>query len=157
MRKTLLIAVALAGFAAAPGPAVAADPLSDMFRWWNRAITEPDGFSERAFARYFTDDSTLAIDGRIVARGMPALARHFQAIQASGALVEIVLPFKEAFQRGNKVYTYHIIRSRRNGVPSCLLAAGHAVVRGRRIASISLVRTKLEPNSEAFDPSCWRT
>jgi SnoaL-like domain len=132
------------------------DPVSRMFAWWNDAFRTPGEYNEAAFAEHFTPDAELIIDGRLVTRGLSGWARHFQAIQAGGGEAEIVLPFKEVFQHADKVYTYHVIRARRNGLATCMLAAGHAVIRDGKIASISLVRTVLDPASGPLDPACWR-
>ena len=83
------------------------DPVSRMFSWWNEAYKTPGAYTEEAFRIYFTDDAELIIDGRLVTRGVGGWAKHFQAIQAGGGEVEIVVPFKEVFRVENKVYTYH--------------------------------------------------
>ena len=67
----------------------------------------------------------------------------------------IVVPFKTVFQQGDKIYCYHVIRSRRQGKASCSLAAGHAVVKRGKIASITLVRTVLDATKGPLDPECW--
>ena len=72
-------------------------------------------------------DAELIVDGRLVTRGVGGWAKHFQAIQADGGEVEIVVPFKEVFRVENKVYTYHLIRANRAGVAMRMLAAGHAI------------------------------
>jgi hypothetical protein len=122
------------------------DPVSRMFAWWNQAFKSAGAYTEEAFAVHFTADAELIIDGRLVTRGLSGWARHFQAIQAGGGEAEIVLPFKEVFQHEHKVYTYHLIRARRDGIEMRMLAAGHAVIRDGKIASISLVRTVLDPS-----------
>jgi hypothetical protein len=66
-----------------------------------------------------------------------------------------VLPFKDVCQQGNKIYNYHVIRTRRNGSTACSLAAGSAELRGGKIASITLVRAPLDPAKGPLDPQCW--
>ena len=122
------------------------DPVSRMFSWWNEAYKTPGAYTEEAFGVYFTDDAELIIDGRLVTRGLGGWAKHFQAIQAAGGAAEIVVPFKEVFQVGEKIYTYHLIRASRDGTAMRMLAAGHAILRNGKIASISLVRTVLDPS-----------
>jgi ketosteroid isomerase-like protein len=135
----------------APGgePLPDQDPISRMFAWWNAAFKIRGAYTESAFARHFTPDAELIVDGRLVARGLDAWARHFQGIQAEGGEAEIVLPFKEVFRQADRLYTYHVIRARRNGELTCMLAAGHAVMRDDKIASITLVRAELDPVLEA--------
>ncbi len=124
------------------------DPVSRMFRWWNEAYKTPGAYTDRAFGDYFTNDASLIIDGRVSASGLAALAAHFQKIQSGGGEVEIILPFEETFRQGDKVYTRHVIRAVRDGTSMRMLAAGHAVIRNEKIASISLVRTLLEPDQK---------
>jgi hypothetical protein len=59
------------------------------------------------------------------------------------------------FPAGDLIYTYHVIRSRRDGTVSCSLAAGHAELRGDRISTIVLVRSTLDPAKGPLDAQCW--
>jgi hypothetical protein len=131
------------------------DVLSRFFVWWNTTFKVPGGYTAEAFGKWFTPDATLVLEGKEVIRGVDGWATHFQKIQAGGGDVEIVVPFKEVFQQGNRIYTYHVIRSRRDGKVACSLAAGHAVLKGDRIASIVLVRSNLDPAKGPLDPQCW--
>lgn len=149
-------ALGLAMLAAVPGQAKPLDKLSAMFAWWDQAFTQPGAYTEQAFDRWFTKDATLTLNGQTVIHGTADWAKHFQAIQGRGGVVEIVVPFKTVFQTGNRIYTYHIIRSRSNsGVPACMLAAGHADLRGDKIAAITLVRHALDPAKGETDPGCF--
>ncbi|NKF22608.1 hypothetical protein G7Y82_09775 [Solimonas sp. C16B3] len=141
---------------AATAPA-GSDEVSQMFKWWNGAFKVKGSFTPDAFRQYFTDDATLTLDGRVAIRGVGEWAEHFQKIQANVDEVEIVLPFMEEFQSGNKIYTYHIIRARDHGKPSCEIAAGHAILRGGKIASLALVRTDLTPEQADKMPGCWHS
>ena len=135
----------------------AKDELSIMFEWWNTAIKTKDGFTADAFARYFTPDARLVIDGVEQARGIDAWVQHFRKIQASGAQVEIVLPFRQVFKQADKIYSYHVIRSVRNGTPACTLAAGHAFVVAGKLSEVNLVRAILDPVQAAKDPGCAKS
>ncbi|WP_380874163.1 hypothetical protein ACFB49_46140 [Sphingomonas sp. DBB INV C78] len=154
--RVLLCAAAMLGLA---GPAYAEKPATDavskMFIWWNQAFKTPGAYTPENFAKHFTPDATLTLEGRTVINGVEEWAKHFQKIQASGAEVEIVVPFKEVFEKDGMIYNYHVIRSRRGGKPSCALAAGHAVLRDGKIASITLVRHTIDPAKEPLDPQCW--
>lgn len=136
-------------------PAAADDILSGMFAWWDEAFTTPGAYSAENFGRYFTDDATLIINGQTVIDGIDQWVSHFQGIQSRGGVVEIVVPFKEVIDSGDRIYTYHVIRSRRGGKAACSLAAGHADVRDGKIASIVLVRSPLDPAEDTLDPQCW--
>ena len=159
MRKlTVLACAAWAAFgliAPAQAEKPATDALSKMFIWWNQAFKTPGAYTPENFARHFTPDATLVLEGRTVINGVDQWATHFQKIQASGSDVEIIVPFKEVFEKDGLIYNYHVIRSRRDGQVGCALAAGHAVLRGGKIASIVLVRHTLDPAKEPLDPQCW--
>lgn len=150
---SLAAAVALAAPAHAEKPAT--DALSKMFIWWDQAFKTPGAFTAENFGKHFTPDATLTLEGRTVIHNLNDWETHFQKIQASGADVEIVVPFKEVFEKDGLIYTYHVIRSRRNGEVSCALAAGHAKMRDGKIASIALVRHTIDPAKEPLDPQCW--
>jgi len=159
MKTKAFLASVAAALLLAAAPVAAEKPttdmLSKMFIWWNQAFKTPGAYTAENFSKFFTPDATLMLDGRTVISGVDQWASHFQKIQSSGALVEIVVPFKEVFQKGDLIYTYHVIRSRRGGKPSCMLAAGHAVLRGDKIASIVLVRSTMDPGQGPLDPQCW--
>ena len=133
----------------------ATDVLSRMFIWWNQAFKTPGAYTAENFSKFFTPDATLILEGRTVITGVEGWAKHFQRIQAGGGEVEIVVPFKEVFEKDGLIYNYHVIRSRRNGKAACSLAAGHAVVTDGKIASIVLVRSDLDPAKGPLDPQCW--
>ena len=127
-----------------------------MFAWWNGAIKTPGAFTVAAFGRYFDPQTTMIIDGHVSARGLEDLTRHFQAIQASGVAVEIMLPFKEEVQSCDKIYSYHVINSRRDGRVACTLAAGHAILKAGKILSLPLVRKDVDYTKGNVDPQCWK-
>jgi len=150
----LLCAAATLGSAnAAPEPS--GDKLSRFFVWWNDTFKKPGGYTAEGFGQWFTPDATLVLEGREVIRGLDGWSKHFQRIQAGGGDVEIVVPFKRVFQSGNRIYTYHVIRSRREGKVACSLAAGHAELKGGKISTIVLVRSDLDPAKGPLDPECW--
>lgn len=157
-KRAVLISVAAALLAAATPVAAekpATDMLSKMFIWWDQAFKAPGAYTAENFSKFFTPDATLVLEGRTVISGVDQWATHFQKIQASGADVEIVVPFKEVFEKDGLIYTYHVIRSRRGGKASCSLAAGHAMLRDGKISSIVLVRAALDPAKGPLDPQCW--
>ena len=149
------LGLALVASMAAQAAEPSRDVLSRFFVWWNQTFEQPGGYTAEAFGRWFTADATLYLEGKEVIRGLDGWASHFQKIQAGGGDVEIVVPFKRVFQSGNRIYTYHVIRSRRDGQVACSLAAGHAELRGGKIATIVLVRSPLDPAKGPLDPECW--
>lgn len=149
-------ALAIGGAAPAAAEMPATDALSKMFVWWNQAFKTPGAYTVENFSKHFTPDATLVLEGRTVIDGVDQWATHFQKIQSGGGDVEIVVPFKQVFEKDGLIYNYHVIRARRDGKTSCSLAAGHAVLREGKIASIVLVRHTLDPAKDPLDPQCWK-
>jgi hypothetical protein len=150
-----LCACAASTSVAVGAPEPSGDTLSRFFVWWNQTFKQPGGYTAEGFGQWFTPDATLVLEGKEIIRGVDGWAKHFQKIQAGGGDVEIVVPFKRVFQQGDRIYTYHVIRSRRDGKLACSLAAGHAELRGGKIATIVLVRSDLDPAKGQTDPECW--
>jgi len=120
-----------------PGSAAAGqgeDLLVAMFDWWNHAIRDPEGFTASAFRRYYTEDAAIVINGEERVRGIEAMVKHFRDIQQRVESVEIVLPFEEGFESGNRVFTYHLIRARENGMDRLSHVMGYAVIEDGKIA-----------------------
>ncbi len=132
----------------------AADALTTMFTWWNQAYKTPGAFTPGAFRRYFTEDAAIVLNGKESSRGIPALVAQFQRIQATTQSVEIVLPFREGFVSGDKIFTYHFIRSVRDGHHECLRAMGYATLRHGKISLVSLLRIPEDMSSGTADPAC---
>jgi hypothetical protein len=138
----------------APAQARATDALTTMFTWWNQAFKTPGAFTAGAFRRYFTDDAAIVLNGKESARGIPALVAQFQRIQANSQSVEIVLPFREGFVSGNKIFTYHFIRSERAGRRECLRVMGYAVLQHGKIALVNFLRIPEDMDSGSADEAC---
>ena len=149
----LMTAVLLA--ASGTAPAKAPDRLTQMFAWWDGAFKDPNGFTKDAFLHYFDPDASLILNGKESTHGIDALTEHFKQIQAGGGEVEIVLPFLAEFQAGNKIFTHHIIRSRRNGKTGCMLVSGYATLRDNRILMLDLVRAEIDPATAPPEFKCW--
>jgi hypothetical protein len=154
--RAILLAVSILCLATLllPAQARAADPLTDMFTWWNQAFKTPGAFTPDAFRRYFTEDAAIVLNGKQSSKGIPALVSQFQQIQAHSKSVEIVLPFREAFASGNKIFTYHFIRSERDGKHECLRVMGYALMEHGKIALVSLLRIPEDMTSPSLDAAC---
>ncbi|MHB9880210.1 fimbrillin family protein [Pacificimonas sp. ICDLI1SI03] len=131
------------------------DEFQEFFVWWNEAFKTPGAFTAANFGNYLTPDAKLILEGQTVIDGLDQWAEHFQRIQSGGGDVEIVVPFKTVFREGDKIYTYHVIRSRRDGEVACALAAGHADMVDGKISAITLVRSDLDADEDTLDPQCW--
>lgn len=160
--RALAASAALAATAFAAPARAEEDLLSRMFTWWNAAFVADKPFERAGFAQYWADDAVLRIDGVAVATGLDAITAHFRRIQSNVGQVEIVLPFAESMQGktaagGDRIYTYHIIRSRRGKETQCMLAAGHADLMGGKIKEVALARTTVQPGSSPVAEACWKS
>ena len=117
------------------------DVLTDMFVWWNAAYKRKDGFTEAAFAKYFTADAILRVNGSDRSKGLQDLASHFRDIQARTEMVEIELPFIDEFTSptGDRIFTHHIVKAREKGQDSRERVMGYAAIRDGKISLINFV------------------
>lgn len=151
--KRLLLA-ALIAFTLPCGPLYAADKdsniLVDMFAWWNGAIKTENGFTRKAFTRYFTDTAEINVNGHLAVKGVDNMAVHFSRIQADTDYVEIMLPFEEGFQKGDRIFTYHIIKARGKGATetSTSRIMGYAITVGGKLDYINFLDVEI-PNKDA--------
>jgi len=127
------------GTAAANG--TAPDPLVAMFVWWNAAYQQKDGFTAESFARYFTTDAVMRINGRDRSRGVADLAQHFRDIQASTERVAIELPFIDEFVSadGDRIFTHHVVVAREHGKDSRERVMGYATIQHGKISLLNFV------------------
>ncbi len=130
-----LILTATAGPLAAGSDSV----LVEMFRWWNETMKVEGGFTREGFDRYFTEDAAIIVNAKERVRGTGPMIEHFSRIQAATESVEIVLPFEEEFESGDRIFTYHLIRARENGVDRTSHIMGYAVIEDGRIALVNFL------------------
>ena len=119
--------------------------LVDMFGWWNGVINNTEPLTADQFRRYFTEDAVILVNNREQVRGVEHMPAHFQAIRERPGSIEIELPFIEEFQSGNKIFTYHTIRSTNDEGVQITHNMGYAILDGDRIVSISLARFQEDP------------
>lgn len=155
--KQILAAVMALAILPIATPAIAAeqtfahvvedDPLTRMFRWWNEAFKDPDGFTPKAFSQYFTDDAVLRVNGTNRAQGLVDLAARFRMIQKNTEAVEIKIPFVEAFSSpdGSKIFTYHLEEAVEKGKTSHSMVMGYAEIRGGKIALVNFFNIEGQP------------
>jgi ketosteroid isomerase-like protein len=117
------------------------DPLVAMFVWWNAAYQQKDGFTAQAFARYFTRDAVMRINGKDRCIGVEDLAQHFRDIQAHTEMVVVDLPFLDEFASpsGDRIFTHHFVRARENGKDSRERVMGFAAIRDGKISLLNFV------------------
>ena len=132
-------------------PVIAAESndneLVQMFAWWNAAIKDQNGLTEEAFRRYYTEDAAIIINSKERVRGIKNLVTHFKNIQQKVESVEIVLPFEEGFKSGNRIFTYHKVRRRVDGVDGESHIMGYAIVEDGKIALADFISYQ-PPGSE---------
>ena len=88
--------------------------LVQMFKWWNAAFQKEQDFTEAGFSQYFTDDIVFIINGQRSAKGIKSLTERFNNTKANYHTIEIILPMKEEFSSGDKLFTYHVNRGKKN-------------------------------------------
>ena len=128
----------------APSAAQPSTILTDMFRWWNGVINSEEPLTAEQFRHYFTEDAVILVNHREQVRGVEQMPAHFQAIRERPGTIEVELPFREEFQSGNRIFTYHLIRSNQEEGESITYNMGYAIIEGGRIAAISLARFQEE-------------
>ena len=131
----------------------ASDKFSQMRAWLNHAMRTPGAYTSDAFAKRVTSDATLVVDGIELMRSPGGWASRFHAVQQLTDAIEIVLPARQVFQSGDRIYSYHLLRLRAQGRVTCMLVAGHAELRGDLISKVTLVQAAIDP---ATDKDCWK-
>lgn len=82
-----------------------------MFEWWNSAFADPAGFSPEAFGRHYTDDAELVVNGQLRGKGLDALARHYQSLQAKFDSIQMELPVIDHFAAGDRAFVQCVTRA----------------------------------------------
>lgn len=140
--RGLLFGVLLA-FGLLAQTALAADDnlkvLTDMFAWWNGAYASRSGFTREEFARYYSPDAVIYMNGQQRAKGLTDITRHFQDMRRDAEKVIVWLPFEEGFVSGDHVFTYHLITAQSEGRLSCWHVMGYAVIKGGKISTLNFV------------------
>jgi hypothetical protein len=122
-----------------------ADILEQMFSWWNDIMSSERELTTEDFARYYTNDAVIVLNGIERVRGVAMMPAFFKANRDRTEFIEIVLPFKEKFIAEDKIFTYHTIRAIRNGVEELSHNMGYAIIENGKIASVNLARFTMEP------------
>lgn len=78
----------------------------EMFKWWNEAFKDPNGFTAEAFARFYTEDGALYANSNFRARGPQALADHYSRIQANYPRLAMKLPVDAEFSTDTHAFVH---------------------------------------------------
>ena len=125
--------------------------LVQMFKWWNGAFKSEEKFTEEGFAQYFTDDIVFIINGKRSPKGIKSLTERFNKIKDTYHLIEIILPMKEEFVSGDKIFTYHLNRGQQNeGDPwgGVTHVMGYVVVKNGKIDMLNFLHYDEEEGSD---------
>lgn len=118
-------------------------PIISFFEWWNVAMRDVDQLTPHAFARHFTSDGRLVVNGAVRAEGPDALSAHYRAIAARLEELEMVLPVKEGFATPDRAFVHCYTRAVDKGQPLLEEAMAYANVCDGRM---SLLQVFSRPN-----------
>lgn len=68
-----------------------------MFDAWNAMMRGDEALTAENFARFYTPDARLIVNGALRSADLPAMAAHYRAIQARCRSVQMVLPVERQF------------------------------------------------------------
>jgi len=86
-----------------------------MFEWWNRAFSDPAGFTPEAFGRHYTDAAELVVNGQLRGKGLDALAAHYRRLQHEFDSIQMELPVIDSFCCGDRAFVQCVTRAVRAG------------------------------------------
>ncbi len=115
------------------------NPIVAMFGWWNDAMRDPTLLTPENFARFYTDDGRLIVNGALRATGPDALTTHYRAIAARCEEVAMVLPVEEGFTMPDRAFVHcrtHVVVE---GQQAAEEAMAYAVIEDGRIALLRVV------------------
>ncbi|MDA5193958.1 nuclear transport factor 2 family protein [Govanella unica] len=114
--------------------------ITQMFRWWNEAYTDPNGFTPEAFSRFYTDDAELIVNGNSRGKGLQALSAHYQRIQAAVPLAQMVLPVDDDFATTDRAFVHcHEQAKRADGTEKLSECFAYAEVRDGKMSVLRVV------------------
>lgn len=114
-------------------------PIVAFFTWWNGAMRDPAELTPEGFARFFTEDGRLIVNGNLRATGWEAMATHYAAIAARCEEVAMVLPVEEGFATKERAFVHcrtHVIA---DGKQAAEEAMAYAIVEDGRMALLRVV------------------
>lgn len=115
------------------------NPIEEMFAWWNEAMRAPELLTAENFARFYTADGRLVVNGALRATGPAALADHYRAVASRCDEVAMVLPVEQAFATTDRAFVHcrtHVVAA---GAEAAEEAMAYAVVEDGRIALLRVV------------------
>ena len=118
--------------------------ITRMFAWWNEAMLDPGRLSAGAFARFYTEDGQLVVNGTLRATGPAALADHYRAIAGKCDEVAMILPVEQAFACDDRAFVHCHTRTVIAGVESVEEAMAYAVVVEGRMALLRVVSLSVQ-------------
>lgn len=118
--------------------------ITRMFAWWNEAMRDPERLSAEAFARFYTDDGQLVVNGALRATGPAALAGHYRAIAMKCDEVAMILPVEQAFACDDRAFAHCRTRAIVSGIESAEEAMAYAVIVDGRMVLLRVVSLSIQ-------------
>lgn len=115
------------------------NPIVAMFEWWNDAMRDSVRLTPEGFARFYTEDARLIVNGNLRATGHAALATHYAAIADRCDEVAMVLPVEEGFATETRAFVHcrtHVVVEGRAAAEE---AMAYAIIEDGRIALLRVV------------------
>jgi uncharacterized protein (TIGR02246 family) len=116
------------------------NPIETLFAWWNDAMADPAQLTADNFARYYTPEGRLIVNGLLRAIGPEALAGHYRAVAQRCDKVAMQLPVETAFATSDYAFVHcrtHVIA---HGAEAAEEAMAYAAVENDgRIALLRVV------------------
>jgi ketosteroid isomerase-like protein len=116
-----------------------ANAIVQMFTWWNGAFRAADGFTPEAFARFYTDDGALIVNGNLRGRGPAALAAHYKRLQEAFDIIQMELPVIDEFNCGNRAFVHCVTVATKGGSTHREEAMATATLQNGRIAVLQVL------------------
>jgi len=115
-----------------------------MFEWWNRAFSDPEGFTPEAFGRHYTDAAELVVNGQVRGKGLDALATHYQMLQNEFGSIQMELPVIDSFCCGDRAFVQCVTRAVREGQVVREEAMAVATVSARKLSRLEVIGRRLD-------------
>lgn len=116
-----------------------ANAIEAMFAWWNEAMADPVRLTAAEFARFYTGDARLIVNGNLRAIGPEALAAHYRGVAERLDEVAMALPVEAAFATPNRAFVHCRTRVVANGVHATEEAMAYATLEEGRIGLLRVV------------------
>lgn len=119
---------------------------AEMLAWWNEAAQSGD-FPPDAFARFFAPSAELIANGELRARGIEALATHFQRTRQQCDWLRIVHPPIETFATASRIFVHYRIEAGFKGETMAEEVMGYFAVEKGKITLVNGISRQVSQDS----------